>query len=283
MTESSACFEDTLFGDAPKKPRTAPQVKGNKLSSSTAAFIPFGESAATTTYKNFMEARNQTASSASSKSESRAAALNPALDQSSVLVRSIPGHQSAGGTKNVSNVASQRVQTTPLVYGSKGAATASSTQPIEVTRVKVNAMSPPLMPSTINVKNSNKLVAAEATSSMVYQAVSKTTASISVDAIKKSDLINSKIVVPARRKPLSSIGLSSNKKGDADDLKSRNVKRAVSSISSDVGDSLKRPSGYSGSSQGNLMSEGKSARRLQKGNKCRYVLSIRNQKIFLIL
>jgi hypothetical protein len=283
VTESSACFEDTLFGDARKKPRTAPQVKSNKLSSSTAAFIPFGESAATTTYKNFMEARNQTASGASSKSESRAAALNPAIDQSSVLRRSIPGHLSAGGTKYVSNVASQRVQTTPLVYGSKGVATASSIQPIEVTRVKVNAMSPPAMPLTINEKNSNKLVAAKATSSKLYRAVSKTTAPISADAIKKSDLINSRNVVPARRKPLSSIGLSSSKKSDADDLKSRYFKRAVPSISSDVVDSLKRPSVYSGSSQDNLMSEGKSAGRLQKGNKSRYVLSMRNQTIFRIL
>ena len=274
MTESSACFEDTLFGDAPKKPRAASEVKGNKLSSSTAAFVPFGESAATTTYKNFMEARNQTASSASSKSESQAAALNPVIDQSSVLRRSIPGHQSAGGTKNVSNVASQRVQTTPLVYGSKGIATASSIQPIEVTRVKVNAMSPPAMPSTIHEKNSSKLVAAKATSSKVYQAVSKTTASISVGAIKKSNLINSRNVVPARSKPLSSIVPVSSKKSDADNLKSRNVKRAVSSISSDVSDSLKRPSIYSGSSQGNLMSEGKSAGRLQKGNKSRHVLSV---------
>jgi hypothetical protein len=217
-----------------------------------------------------MEARNQTTSSASSKSASRAAALNPVIDQSSVLKRSISGHQSAGGTKNVGPIASQRVQTTPLVYGSKGVATASSIQLIEVTRVKVNAMSPPAMPSTIHEKNSNKLVAAKTTSSKLYQAVSKTTASISVDAIKKSDLINSRNVVPARRKPLSSIGISSSKKSDADDLKSRNVKRAVSSISSDVSDSFKRPSIYSGSSQGNyLMSEGKSAGRLQKGNKSR--------------
>lgn len=249
-------------------------MKGTKLSSSTAAFIPFGESVATTTYKNFMEARNQTALSASSKSESRAAALNPVIDQSSVLRRSIPGHQSAGGLKNVSNVASQRIQTTPLVYGSKGAAKSSSTQPIEVARVKVNAMSPPAMPSTIHEKNPNKLVAAKATSSKVYQAVSKTTAFISFDAIKKSDLISSRNVLPARRKPLSSIGLSSSKEGDADDLKSRNVKRAVSSISSDVSESLKRPSIYSGSSQEILMSEGKSASRLQKVKKSRYPVNM---------
>ena len=274
MTESSACFEDTLFGDAPEKPRTAPQVKVTKLSSSTAAYIPFGESAATTTYKDFMEARNQTALTASSKSESRAAALNPVIDQSSVLRRSIPGYQSAGGIKNISSVASQRIQTRPLVYGPKGVATASSTQPTEV-----NAMSPPAMPLTIHEKTSNKLAAAKAASSKVYQAVSKTTASISVDAIKRSDLINSRNVVPARRKSLSSIGLSSSKKGDAEDQKSRNFKRPVSSISSDASDSLKRPSIYSGSSQGNLMSECKSASRLQKGNKSRYVLSIRNQKI----
>lgn len=268
MTESSACFEDTLFADAPKKTKTASRAKGMKLNSSTAAFIPFGEIAVATTYKNFIMSRNQTTLNANIDSPARKSSNDE--NKSSRTAPYIYGQQSMDRFKNNTNLSLQRVQKTTLEYGSKGDGRASGTETVEFSGGKINPMSPPAMPSTIHEKYSNKLCVINATGPRINKDITKTAATVSSSVVNKRNLISTRSAVPLKRKPLSSAGLTSIKSADSDQIY-KSAKRAVTSIAGDNIKSLKRPPIYS-HSQKSLASEGKVENSLSKVRKSRYIL-----------
>lgn len=278
MTESSACFEDTLFADAPKKTKTAPLAKGMKLSSSTAAFIPFGESAVATTYKNFITSRNQTTLNANIDSEGQATAHKSSYGKNNssrtapyiAIPREIYGQQSMDSSKNNTILSLQRVQKTTLEYGSKGDGKASGTQAVEFAGAKINPMSPPAMPTTIHERNSNKLGVVNTTSPKINKDITTTAAPVSSTVVKKTNLISARSVVPLKQKPMPSAGLTSIKRADPEDQIHKSAKRAVTSIASDNSKSLRRHPIHS-QSQKNLTSEGKVGNSLPKVNKSRYL------------
>ena len=243
-----------------------------KLSSSTAAFIPFGESAVATTYKNFIMSRNQTTLNANIDSTSQAPARKSSNDEnkSSRTAPHIYGQQSMDRLQNNINLSLQRVQKTTLEYGSKGDGRASVTETVDFSGGKINPMSPPAMPSTIHEKYSNKLGVVNAAGPRINKDITKTAATVSSSVVNKTNLISTRSAVPLKRKPLSPAGLTSIKRADSDQIH-KSAKRAVTSISSDNIKSLRRPPIYS-LSQINLGSEGKVENSLSKVKKSRYLL-----------